>query len=568
MTAAELAAARLAARTVDEILAAEARIAWAKAHDGAECPDVHLPALPALIAWLLAPATAEVATAVLRDVAHAALLTADSTFTDATRAAHRAAERWLPDFAEPSDLGPDGWGTRDRAASFARLFLADLVEAVHAAWLPLPPGTRHPLADVVAVWQQRPPCLSAGTVTATHNAEAGAGMTRRAAMVSTLRRVHWRPDEGGAEPLVTGAVVDGEPMAAPRPDTADLFPVRKRRPRRRFQPGEQRDLPLPVVPPIPHDLRLVALADLAGDPILQGDVLALLGIAWAADRPLVMTEREGAALLARARDGRPRPVQVQHDVPRFWQTAYALRALVAWEPGPRGEPGGGYRWADLATVEVPAVRPVDRVTIGPPTWARPLAGKWTLTAEASAASIARAVSGQHGLAGRIVTGIEYRLAAGFTGRPGTVAPDLRPAAGARKASAGPVVELDWRTCLRLSGNWWDEADPAADNAARVRFNRAVETLRKRGYFVASLRAEAPAGDSVEIVDRIKPARGRPGGLMMRASARFVEAGASGATTERARFRDSAAGRLGRLAAAGRRLIRTVLRCDKDRAALR
>ena len=57
-----------------------------------------------------------------------------------------------------------------------------------------------------------------------------------------------------------------------------------------------------------------------------------------------------------------------------------------------------------------------------------------------------------------------------------------------------MVELDWRTCLRLSGNWWDEADPAADNAARVRFNRAVETLRKRGYFVASLRAEAPAGD--------------------------------------------------------------------------
>ena len=244
-----------------------------------------------------------------------------------------------------------------------------------------------------------------------------------------------------------------------------------------------------------------ALADLAGDPILQGDVLALLSLAWAADRPLVMTEREGAALLARARDGRPRPVQVQHNVPRFWQTAYALRALVAWEPGPRGEPGGGYRWADLATVEVSAVRPVDRVTIGPPTWARPLAGKWTLTAEASAASIARAVSGQHGLAGRIITGIEYRLAAGWTGRAGTVAPDLRPAYR-RKASAGPVVELDWRTCLRLSGDWWDKADPTADRAARQRFERAVETLRGRGYFVASLRAEAPAGDSVYRVTHV------------------------------------------------------------------
>jgi len=52
-------------------------------------------------------------------------------------------------------------------------------------------------------------------------------MIRRAALVSTLRRTAWRPDEGGPDPLVTGAVVDGEPMAAPRPDTVDLFPVRK-----------------------------------------------------------------------------------------------------------------------------------------------------------------------------------------------------------------------------------------------------------------------------------------------------------------------------------------------------
>ena len=86
-----------------------------------------------------------------------------------------------------------------------------------------------------------------------------------------------------------------------------------------------------------------------------------------------------------------------------------------------------------------------------------------------------------------------------------------------------MVELDWRTCLRLSGDWWDEADPAADAAARKRFDRAVAVLRKRGYFVASLRAEAPAGDSVEIVGRIKARRGRAGGLMVRAAARFVEA---------------------------------------------
>ncbi len=501
MTAAELAAARMAARTADEILTAEARIAWAKMpeHDGGECPADRIPAPVDLFRWLpeCPPSAWDEVTAA--ELAHGP-----------------GAVAWASGLSEIVPI------VRLPEPMAAHLVDRSLVECSRQ-WRSMPePLPRHPVAPLVDAWQRRAPNVGAGTVTVTRNDVVGAGMTRRAALVSTLRRVHWRTDEGGAEPLVTGAVVDGEPMAAPRPDTADLFPVRKRRPRRRFQPGEQCTLALPVVPPIPHDLRLIALADLAGDPILQGDVLALLGFAWAADRPLVVTEREGAAMLARARDGRPRAVQVQHDVPRFWQTAYALRALVAWEPGPRGEPGGGYRWADLATVEVPSVQPVDRVTIGPPTWARPLAGKWTLTAEASAASIARAVSGQHGLAGRIVTGIEYRLAAGWTGRAGTVAPDLRPA-GRGKASAGPVVELDWRTCLRLSGDWWDEADPATDAAARKRFERAVAVLRGRGYFVGNLRAEAPAGDSVEIVGRIKAARGRAGGLMVRASARFVEA---------------------------------------------
>ena len=396
MTAAELAAARMAARTADEILTAEARIAWAKMpeHDGGECPADRIPAPVDLFRWLpeCPPSAWDEVTAA--ELAHGP-----------------GAVAWASGLSEIVPI------VRLPEPMAAHLVDRSLVECSRQ-WRSMPePLPRHPVAPLVDAWQRRAPNVGAGTVTVTRNDVVGAGMTRRAALVSTLRRVHWRTDEGGAEPLVTGAVVDGEPMAAPRPDTADLFPVRKRRPRRRFQPGEQCTLALPVVPPIPHDLRLIALADLAGDPILQGDVLALLGFAWAADRPLVVTEREGAAMLARARDGRPRAVQVQHDVPRFWQTAYALRALVAWEPGPRGEPGGGYRWADLATVEVPSVQPVDRVTIGPPTWARPLAGKWTLTAEASAASIARAVSGQHGLAGRIVTGIEYRLAAGWTRAP-------------------------------------------------------------------------------------------------------------------------------------------------------
>lgn len=386
------------------------------------------------------------------------------------------------------------------------------IEQGHADWRTLPEETRpdHFLTPLIRSWIVRPPGLSEATVTVTINDRSGFGMIRRPRIVSTLQRTQWTPTD---EPLVTGAVVDGEPMAALRPDTDGLFPVRERRPRRLYKPGEQHMLPLPVVPGIPHDLRLIALQALAGDPILQGDVLALLAFAWAADRPLVLTEREGAALLARTRDGHPRPPHQDRDGRRFWKASYELRVLVARDPD------ADYRWADLATVEIPDVNPVDRVTIGPPAWARVAGGKWTLTAESSAASIKRVVSGQHGMAGRMITGIEYRLASGYTGRSGTVAPDLRPAYR-RKDSPGAVVELDWRTCLRLSGDWWDESE---NQAARKRFDRAVSVLRDRGYFVSNLRAAAPAGDSVEIVDRIRAARGRSGGLMVRASARFVEA---------------------------------------------
>ena len=60
--------------------------------------------------------------------------------------------------------------------------------------------------------------------------------------------------------------------------------------------------------------------------------------------------------------------------------------------------------------------------------------------------------GKQGLAGRVVTGLEYRLAAGYSGRPGTVAPDLRPANARRKAGAGAPVTVPWRDVLRLAGD--------------------------------------------------------------------------------------------------------------------
>ena len=493
----------LGAVTAASILAALARALWHNARDGAKCPDNRVPAPAVLTSWLPECPAEAWTSAIGRDVALPVDIPNDARPDGRTDAALPIVW-WIQLTARDHD--PASWPEQ----------VARLIVHTHKRWL-LNPDLPHPLAPLVAAWQRRPGPLSSATVTATAHDRADGGMIRRPAVVSTLRRIQWRPDVG--EPLVTGAVVDGAPMAAPRADTSDLFPVRKRRPRRRFKPGEQRTLPLPVVPPIHHDLRLIALAELSGAPALQGDVLALMAFAWAADRPLNVTGMQGAALLARARDGTPRAQIKPTDVARFWEAAYALRALVAWDPGGTGA------WADLATVEVPRVSPVDRVTIGPPAWARAGSpGKWTLTAEASGASIARGVSGKQGMAGRIITGIEYRLAAGWTGRANSVAPDLCPADRRRKASAGPVVELDWRTVLLLAGDWWDKDDSAQDEAANDRYRRAVATLRKRGYFVPGTpRAEAPAGDSVEIVDTIRGHRGQGAGLLVRASARFVQA---------------------------------------------
>ena len=126
------------------------------------------------------------------------------------------------------------------------------------------------------------------------------------------------------------------------------------------------------------------------------------------------------------------------------------------------------------------------------------------------------------MAGRIITGIEYRLAACHAGWRFSIPPDLLPENG-HAAGAGRAVTIGWRDVLHLAGDFWDKTDKADDEAARKRFKRAVEWLHKVGYWAPHPRAEAPAGDSVEILSSTRPSRGRPMALVVRASARFVEA---------------------------------------------
>ena len=65
-------------------------------------------------------------------------------------------------------------------------------------------------------------------------------------------------------------------------------------------------------------------------------------------------------------------------------------------------------------------------------------------------------------------------------------------------------------------------DDETSSTIRMRYKRRVDSLATAGYRVESGHAEAPAGDTWEIV-RVVGRGTRGAGLIVRASARFVEA---------------------------------------------
>ena len=98
-----------------------------------------------------------------------------------------------------------------------------------------------------------------------------------------------------------------------------------------------------------------------------------------------------------------------------------------------------------------------------------------------------------------------------------MAPDLRPARG--KGGPGAELTLPLPVVAALMG----EDDPTENEAARKRLNRAIETARPQYESGPGRHDTAPAGDSVEIIGRIRGSRAHPAALRVRASARFVEA---------------------------------------------
>ena len=498
------------ARTGPEIVTALALAVWAKDNPGKACPADHIPTPETLAAWLLECPGAAHVEAGKRLAALYGLSDGGRYRWKLARTIMGRTWRYNGQTGKPEEVpnatgipvgtqsvtlnagerpGPDGLG----GGSMGTL------EEVHKHWLALP--KEHPLAPLVQAWQERPQTPAKSTVTTVE------GMTRRLATISDARRVPWTDSYD-----LDAAIVDGEPMMMWITDPARLFQEgRPRRTRRLFKPGEGLPLKVDGVKALPHDLRLVALEGLS--PILAGDVLTLGGVVWALNQSVRITERDGAALLARTRKGGYRGPKAS-DVKRFWDAAAELAAMILHDPA------GSGRWLPLAILEpVPGKRWL--LDMKRPEWMNYRRGgeRYTLTAEGGRAGKARVQAGESGAAGRLITGIEYRLAARFDGKSGT-APDLRPET---KGGPGHPVFLPWRDAMALMGDSWNRTDPKADDAAQHRWRRMVASLLKAKYRIKTLRGQAEAGDSVEIVEVVRGSRARPAGLRVRASARFVEA---------------------------------------------
>ena len=151
------------ARTAGEVLGAAARLCWAEAHDGAECPGHRIPAPADLADWvpMASPAVlaecamlnAEAVTAPAGEVLSwppagdwPPALTDSLDSRQGARAAYALAAAWLFGSAEPGAAG-----------------VAWLLPRVHAAWLTIPAAvrTRHPAAPLVAGWQAAPVIVKA-----------------------------------------------------------------------------------------------------------------------------------------------------------------------------------------------------------------------------------------------------------------------------------------------------------------------------------------------------------------------------------------------------------------------
>ena len=537
---------RETARTAVEACEAVARWLWWEAK-GAECPAEQLAAPLALATWLpecpeadrreAARCMDRAARALLAAPESAHLFEIDSTpramrplvppsiaqrFTvPAMEARARAtfARRWL--LTDPTE---GGWFTPSDHPDYSdwdgdgdppTVTVPPAVERLHALWLLArkhDPALRHPLAPLVAAWQR-------------WRQAQGDEPDRVHVLVKQERR-----PPPGAQPLLLARMpgllaltlapleaveVDGEPLVSATPDA--------RHRRYRVLPPEQGDLF-----PAPRTLdkratggalvEAVASAPLGGDernPI-RADLLRIGTLAYALTGSVRLTPGEVSILI------------VGSDTPQGRAQGLALVWLMrSIAIAPAGEP-----WAAF-DAEPGAVH-----RIGPPRWWLDQTGP---RAFRLVGALFRRIPGtgrkaaRWGVLERTIAGIEGALLWGPSagkGRSGRTPDAVR---AVRRGGPGAPVTVAWHHLLTLAGEHVTPerlADPAKRDTLNRRFNRRIDALEAAGYMVGKNDAAAPTGDTIEIVARVKGGRHHEAAIVVRATARFCAAYATGAEQTR------------------------------------
>lgn len=430
----------------------------------------------------------------LEEERHESAFEAVTTFTDSFElttafSLHRAAEK-------PEQT------TNRQFTPFTEKRWKRHLDALHTVWESLPDQQReghgdlkHPLSALIEAWllrqkahQELPENAKLLTVKE---------MARVPNQVKTAALASWEkmPDAAVVE-------VDGVPVSSP-------FHYRPRRANSTRESTEFLKLPGTAMA---MDLRLALLRDIEENADidrrnpLPGDTLYLFTLASALTGPITLSaDRLGAMIAGRFSTAGATPKKKALWRERAW-------AAIKWASMDIRMPSG--HWMPILRIDRGGDLPEGIIRIWPYAW---LNGKGYRLTGALTGQVNR--SDRSGSFSRLIAGIEDYLAASS---PTGKTPRLLKS----EHSGGPGIAsefIPYPILLARSGFHFDLTDKQSYNATAQLWKRLTTQIESKGYLLPSPTGEAEAGDTVEVVKIRKGGRGGVGGLIVRASARYIEA---------------------------------------------